>query len=79
MICRTLSLVLLVVLGSLARGETFGYLSVAAAKRIAVYQLDSATGKLTPIVSKLFGYHLRDDLNYVGCSTNTFRICLQVL
>ena len=47
MICRTLSLVLLVVLGELARGETFVYISVAAEKRIAVYQLDSATGKLT--------------------------------
>src|SRR5207244_10801936 len=47
MICRTLSLALLVVLGSLARGETYVYISVAAEKRIAVYQLDSATGKLT--------------------------------
>src|SRR5437773_1316768 len=47
MIGRTLSLVLLFVLGSLSRGETFVYISVAAEKRIAVYQLDSATGKLT--------------------------------
>jgi len=47
MIGRTLSLVLLFVLGSLARGETFVYISVAAEKQIAVYQLDSATGKLT--------------------------------
>ena len=47
MICRTLSLVLLVASGSLARGETFVYISVAAEKRIAVYQLDSATGILT--------------------------------
>ena len=44
---RTLSFVLLFVLGSLARGETYVYISVAAEKRIAVYQLDSATGKLT--------------------------------
>ena len=47
MIGRILSLVLLFVLGNLARGETFVYISVAAEKRIAVYQLDSATGKLT--------------------------------
>lgn len=47
MIWRTLALVLLSVFGSLARGETFVYLSVAAEKRIAVYQLDSETGKLT--------------------------------
>jgi len=43
---RTLSFVLLFVVGSLARGETFVYISVAAEKRIAVYQLDSATGEL---------------------------------
>jgi 6-phosphogluconolactonase len=47
MIWRTLALVLLFIFGSLARGETFVYLSVAAEKRIAVYQLDSETGKLT--------------------------------
>ena len=47
MIWRTLALVLLLVLGSLARGETFVYLSIAAEKRIAVYQLDSETGRLS--------------------------------
>jgi 6-phosphogluconolactonase len=47
MIWRTLALFLLFVFGSLARGETFVYLSVAAEKRIAVYQLESETGKLT--------------------------------
>ena len=47
MICRTLSLVLLFVLGNLARSDTFVYISVAAEKRIAVFLLDSATGKLT--------------------------------
>src|SRR5262245_34149267 len=47
MIVRIASLVLLFTLGSLARAGTFVYVSVAAEKRIAVYQLDSATGKLT--------------------------------
>lgn len=47
MIHRTLSLVVLLFLANLARGETFVYISVAAEKRIAVYQLDGATGKLT--------------------------------
>lgn len=30
------------------RGDTFVYVSVAAEKRIAIYQMDGATGKLTP-------------------------------
>jgi 6-phosphogluconolactonase len=30
------------------RGDTFVYVSVAAEKRIAIYQMDHATGKLTP-------------------------------
>jgi 6-phosphogluconolactonase len=47
MLRRNLSLVLLLVFAALARGETFVYISVAAEKRIAVYQLGSATGKLT--------------------------------
>lgn len=47
MIGRSVSLVVFLVLGSLARGETFVYVSVAAEKRIAVYHLDAANGKLT--------------------------------
>jgi 6-phosphogluconolactonase (cycloisomerase 2 family) len=47
MIWRTLTPVLLFAFGNLARGETFVYLSVAAEKRIAVFQLDSETGELT--------------------------------
>ena len=47
MIRRTLSLILLFVLANLARGDTYVYVSVATEKRIAVYQLDSTTGKLT--------------------------------
>jgi hypothetical protein len=30
------------------RGSTFVYVSIAAEKRIAIYQMDRATGKLTP-------------------------------
>src|SRR5262245_36167648 len=47
MFFRILSCALMFVLVHLARGDTFVYISVAAEKRIAVYQLDNETGKLT--------------------------------
>jgi 6-phosphogluconolactonase len=47
MFCRILSLALMLLLANLTRAETFVYISVAAEKRIAVYHLDSTTGKLT--------------------------------
>lgn len=47
MIARALSIAFLLILGSQAFGETYIYISVAAEKRIAVYQLDTTTAKLT--------------------------------
>jgi 6-phosphogluconolactonase len=39
--------ILLLTFGNLLRGDTFVYVSVAGDKRIAIYQLDTSTGKLT--------------------------------